>query len=105
VERRRLVERTVHFMIHTDRPRQVDPMFPNMRNEFLPGQPSIEQAVDRRSGACAAWLGSGPKVVQFERDFAAYKDVPHAVALNSCTAALHQHAGSGIQPATMIRQR
>jgi dTDP-4-amino-4,6-dideoxygalactose transaminase len=37
----------------------------------------------------AGWLGTGPKVMQFERDFAAYKGVKHAVGLNSCTAALH----------------
>ncbi len=36
-----------------------------------------------------AWLGTGPKVARFERDFAAYKGVSSAVALNSCTAALH----------------
>ena len=35
------------------------------------------------------WLGTGPKVAQFEKDVAAYKGSPHAVALNSCTAALH----------------
>ena len=37
----------------------------------------------------SGWITSGPLVKQFERDFAAYMDVPHAVALNSCTAALH----------------
>jgi dTDP-4-amino-4,6-dideoxygalactose transaminase len=34
------------------------------------------------------WLGTGPKVSRFESMFAAYKDAPHAVAVNSCTAAL-----------------
>lgn len=63
-----------------------------MRKDFLVfGAPAIEQAeVDEvvdslRSG----WLGTGPKVHRFERDFAAYKGVPYAAALNSCTAALH----------------
>ena len=37
----------------------------------------------------SAWLGTGPLVAQFERDFAAYRETRHAVALNSCTAALH----------------
>ena len=37
----------------------------------------------------SAWIGTGPRVAQFESDFAAYKGVQHAVALNSCTAALH----------------
>ena len=35
------------------------------------------------------WIGTGPKVHQFEKDFAAYKGRKHALALNSCTAALH----------------
>lgn len=37
------------------------------------------------------WIGTGPKVAAFESAFAAYKgaDVPRAVAVNSCTAALH----------------
>jgi dTDP-4-amino-4,6-dideoxygalactose transaminase len=35
------------------------------------------------------WIGTGPKVAQFEAAFAAYKGMPHAVAVNSCTAALH----------------
>lgn len=36
-----------------------------------------------------SWLGTGPKVHQFEKDFAAYKGVPYCAAVNSCTAALH----------------
>src|SRR5690606_23954519 len=37
------------------------------------------------------WIGTGPKVAAFEAAFAAYKgvDAAHAVAVNSCTAALH----------------
>ncbi len=35
------------------------------------------------------WITTGPKTKQFEADFAAFVDAPHAVALNSCTAALH----------------
>ena len=34
------------------------------------------------------WIGSGPKVLEFERQFAEYIGVKHAVALNSGTAAL-----------------
>ena len=37
----------------------------------------------------SGWLGTGPKVAQFEKDFAEYKGIEYAVALNSCTAALH----------------
>lgn len=37
----------------------------------------------------SGWLGTGPKVARFEDDFAAYTHAPHAVAVSSCTAALH----------------
>jgi dTDP-4-amino-4,6-dideoxygalactose transaminase len=37
----------------------------------------------------SGWLTTGPKVHAFEHDFARYIGTPHAVALNSCTAALH----------------
>jgi dTDP-4-amino-4,6-dideoxygalactose transaminase len=35
------------------------------------------------------WLGTGPKVAQLEREFRDYKQAGYAVAVNSCTAALH----------------
>lgn len=37
----------------------------------------------------SGWLGSGPKVARFENEFKQYKGAQHAVALHSCTAALH----------------
>ncbi|MFK7915264.1 MAG: DegT/DnrJ/EryC1/StrS family aminotransferase [Pseudomonadales bacterium] len=37
----------------------------------------------------SGWLGTGPKVAAFESQFARYQQASHAVALNSCTAALH----------------
>jgi dTDP-4-amino-4,6-dideoxygalactose transaminase len=50
------------------------------------GQEEIDEVVSTlRSG----WLTTGPKTRQFETEFAAYVGSPHAVALNSCTAALH----------------
>jgi len=55
------------------------------------GSPAIEEAeiqevvASMRSG----WLGTGPKVARFENDFRAYKGANHAVAVSSCTAALH----------------
>src|SRR5918911_2385101 len=46
----------------------------------------VEEVVSTlRSG----WLTSGPKVQRFEREFAAAVGAAHAVAVNSCTAALH----------------
>jgi dTDP-4-amino-4,6-dideoxygalactose transaminase len=37
----------------------------------------------------SGWLSTGPRVAAFERAFAAYAGAEHAVAVNSCTAALH----------------
>ncbi|VXD24164.1 DegT/DnrJ/EryC1/StrS family aminotransferase [Planktothrix paucivesiculata] len=49
-------------------------------------QAEIDEVVDSlKSG----WLGTGPKVKRFQENFAAYKGVPYAAALNSCTAGLH----------------
>lgn len=36
-----------------------------------------------------AWLGLGPKVVQFEQEWSAYVGVKASLAVNSCTAAMH----------------
>ena len=60
-------------------------------NFLVFGSPLIEEAEIEEVIAClkSAWIGTGPRVAQFEADFAAYKGVEHAVALNSCTAALH----------------
>lgn len=58
-------------------------------------QPEIDEVVEcLRSG----WIGSGPRVSRFEEKFREYTGAAHAVALNSCTAALHlafQAAGLG----------
>ena len=37
----------------------------------------------------SGWLTTGPRVRRFEAEFAAYVGAPYAVAVNSCTAALH----------------
>ncbi len=63
------------------------------RETFLAfGAPAIEQEdVDAAASVVAsAWLGTGPKVAEFEKAFWAYKGSwGHPVAVNSCTAALH----------------
>ncbi|MEJ2273590.1 MAG: DegT/DnrJ/EryC1/StrS family aminotransferase [Woeseiaceae bacterium] len=49
----------------------------------------------------SGWIGTGPKVAQFEEEFAAYKSVPpnRVAAVNSCTAALHvSMVAAGLQP-------
>lgn len=55
------------------------------------GSPAIEEAEIQEVVASmkSGWLGTGPKVKQFENDFKAYKGAESAVAVNSCTAALH----------------
>lgn len=50
------------------------------------GQAEIDEVV---ATLHSGWLSTGPRVQQFEEAFAAYVGAPHAVALNSCTAALH----------------
>jgi dTDP-4-amino-4,6-dideoxygalactose transaminase len=59
---------------------------------FLPfhraliGEEEMEAVLDvLRSG----WLTTGPRVKEFEAQFAAFVGSPHAIAVSSCTAALH----------------
>jgi len=47
----------------------------------------------------SGWIGTGPRVAQFQRDFADYKGAQHAIAVNSCTAALHLSlVAAGVDP-------
>jgi dTDP-4-amino-4,6-dideoxygalactose transaminase len=59
-------------------------------------EPEIEAVSDAlRSG----WLTMGPRTQAFEREFAEHLGVPHAVALSSCTAALHlAYLAAGVGP-------
>jgi len=60
------------------------------------GEAEIQEVVDTlRSG----WIGTGPRVARFEEMFRGYIGSPHALALNSCTAALHlSMIAAGIGP-------
>ena len=73
-----------------------------MREQFLVfGAPAIEDAEIQEVVATmrSGWLGTGPRVARFEREFAAYKGAEHAAAVNSCTAALHLALlASGVKP-------
>lgn len=55
------------------------------------GAPQIEEAeIDEVvSSMRSGWLGTGPKVALFEQRFREYMGAANAVAVNSCTAALH----------------
>ena len=62
------------------------------RASFLPfcvpdiGEREIEEVVSTlRSG----WITTGPRTKEFERLFAQYVGSRHAIAVSSCTAALH----------------
>jgi dTDP-4-amino-4,6-dideoxygalactose transaminase/nucleoside-diphosphate-sugar epimerase len=63
-----------------------------VRTEFLPfalpmiGHEEEEEVLDcLRSG----WMTTGPKTKRFEQALADYTGAKHAIAVNSCTAALH----------------
>ncbi|MGH8146221.1 MAG: DegT/DnrJ/EryC1/StrS family aminotransferase [Rhodanobacteraceae bacterium] len=71
------------------------------------GSPLIEQAEIDEVVACmqSSWLGTGPRVAQFERDFAAYQGLQPAqvAAVNSCTAALHvSMVAAGLEPGSEV---
>jgi dTDP-4-amino-4,6-dideoxygalactose transaminase len=55
------------------------------------GAPAI--GTEEIEGVVAAlesgWIGTGPRVAEFEAAFASYKGASDAAAVNSCTAALH----------------
>jgi dTDP-4-amino-4,6-dideoxygalactose transaminase len=72
------------------------------RDTFLVfGSPKIERPEIEEVIACmeSGWLGTGPRVARLEEDFKAYKGARHAVAVNSCTAALHLSLlAAGLKP-------
>lgn len=63
-----------------------------MRDTFLPYlQPSIgeEEIQEVAATLKSGWLTMDPKTIIFEDQIAKYIGAKHAIALNSCTAALH----------------
>ena len=63
-----------------------------MRKTFLIfGSPRIEEDEIREvvDSLRTSWLGTGPKVARFEEMFREYIGAQYAVAVHSCTAALH----------------
>jgi dTDP-4-amino-4,6-dideoxygalactose transaminase len=62
------------------------------KQSFIPFHlPSIgdEEVQEVEATLRSGWLTTGPRTAQFEKDFSAYVNSPHAVALNSCTAGFH----------------
>jgi len=62
------------------------------RRDFLPfnpplvGEEEIREVVDTLR---SPWITTGPKTRRFEEEFTAYLRAPGALAVNSCTAAMH----------------
>ena len=62
------------------------------RENFLPyALPDTDEAeiAEIAETIRSGWVTTGPKTHQFEAEFAAYVGAKHAVAVNSCTAAMH----------------
>lgn len=54
------------------------------------GEEEIEAVIKvMRSGILTTGLGAGPKVTEFEKNYAAFAGVEHAIAVNTGTAAIH----------------
>jgi len=63
-----------------------------MSDQFLPFHvPQIdeEEICSVVETLKSGWLTTGVKVKRFEEDFVRYLGCGHAIAVNSCTAALH----------------
>jgi dTDP-4-amino-4,6-dideoxygalactose transaminase len=56
---------------------------------FSPPAIGPEEIADVVETLESGWLSTGPRVASFERAFAEYTGAAHAIAVNSCTAALH----------------
>ena len=77
-----------------------------MRDTFLPfsppliGEEEIAEVVDTLR---SDWITTGPKVRRFESDFAEAVGAPAALAVNSCTAAMHVAlAALGVRPGDAV---
>jgi perosamine synthetase len=68
-------------------------------------RPSITENEIAEVAAClrSGWVTSGPRVKRFEHDFAQTVPAKHAVAVNSCTAAMHLAvAALGLKPGDAV---
>lgn len=76
-------------------------------NFLVFASPDIQDAEIAEVEAClrSGWLGTGPRVASFEREFGAYKGLApdQVAAVNSCTAALHvSMVAAGLEPGSEV---
>lgn len=85
--------------MHNKIPRQC---IPEEESEFLVfGQPHIGDEEIAEVVAClrSGWIGTGPRVAKFEKEFAAFKGINNVAAVGSCSAGLHLSLlAAGIRP-------
>src|SRR4051812_22300918 len=55
---------------------------------FAPPSIGFDEIAEVIATLESGWLTTGPRVAAFEQAFADYVGAPHAIAVNSCTAAL-----------------
>jgi FkbM family methyltransferase len=89
---RAALERAERILAANDAPSESSDFGPKPSAKYIVfGAPQIEE--EEIAEMCATlrsgWIGTGPKVRRFEDLFREYVGARHAVAVNSCTAALH----------------
>lgn len=86
--------------------RKVSLLQKQMRDTFLSFSPPLireEEIAEVVDTLRSNWITTGPKVNQFEKDFAATVGAPASLALNSGTAAMHVAlAALGIEPGDAV---
>jgi dTDP-4-amino-4,6-dideoxygalactose transaminase len=72
-------------------PRPSDSAPPRRESFLVYGSPALgeEEIAEVVATLRSGWIGTGPRVHQFQENFRQYVGSQHAMALNSCTAALH----------------
>jgi perosamine synthetase len=76
-------------------------MNPTMMMQIPIARPSFGQLEEEAVVAVlrSGWVSQGPRVAEFERQFAEYVGANHAIAVSSCTTALHLAlVGAGVKP-------
>ena len=85
-----------------------DPVTADAEPPFLIfGAPALGEEEFAEVDSClrSGWLGTGPRVARFEREFAAFRGVgaERVAAVNSCTAALHvSMIAAGLEPGSEV---